>query len=360
MRAITNTLLTAQSAASRQAYIYMLFTSYDGLTTVDLSKDSSAYGNRILLIDHYEEAYNDYAIVILRNYDRILPDIKGYWTQIGYGDITDTGNEYAGDGVNGGSESTPRLWVKHQQIVSVAGKLLTILELEGMWAKLRETLLRMGTAPFYEAKTDDDDFSAAKTPYDLIDYILINEIDPVMSLDALAEDDSMMDTLEPDFEVNTNRRFQYAGEVIYDLIKMTKSYLKPKAGLAWEVKYPQSSDSVNLTYYNDMAPKFREWMERGSVVLPNRIYVFANAGADGLWTDIITGQADDSDSQGEYGIVSDIALAPEVTTQADATARAEAILTRSEAEVIAGKLIITHDCQMELYDRIAVSDSRGM
>jgi len=360
MRTISGTLLTAQSASKRQAYIKMVFTSYDGGTEVDLSKDSSTYGNRIILIDHHEEAYNDYAIVILRNHDRTIPDIRGYWTEIGYGDVTATGNEYAGDGVNGGSESTPRLWVKHQQIVSAGGKLLTILELEGMWAKLRETLLRMGTAPFYEAKTADGAFSAAKTPYDIIDYILSNEIDPAMSLDALAEDDGIMDTLEPDFEVNTNRRFQYAGEVIYDLVKMTKSYLKPKAGLAWEVKYPQSSDPAATTYYNDAAPKFREFIERQSVAIPNRIYVFANAGTDGLWTDIVTGQADDTDSQGQYGVVSDIALAPELTTDAQANERAEAILAREQTEVIAGKLVINHDCQLELYDKVAVEDSRGL
>ena len=359
MRTITNTLLTAQTAKVRKAFIKLLFTSYDGGTEVDLSKDSATYGNRILLIDHHEEPYNDYAVVILKNHGRLIPDIRGYWTEIGYGDATDTGNEYAGDGTNGGDESTPRLWVKFQQTVSVAGKLVTILELEGMWAKLRETLLRMGVAPYYEATVANDDFSAAKTPYGILTHLLVNEIDPAMSLNALAEDDSVMDTLKPDFEVNINRPFQYAAEVIYDLVKMTKSYLKPKASLAWEIKYLQTSDAVSLTYSSDTAPKFISYVQRLIVMVPNRIYVFANAGIDGLWKDIVTGLANDTDSQAQYGIVPDVALAASITEKADATARAEAILDRQSVEDMAGELIIPHDCQLELYDKVKMYDARG-
>jgi len=359
MRTITDTLLTAQSSNSRVPFIKAVFTSYDDSNEVDMSKDSSVYGNRIMLVDHHEEPYNDYAIIILKNHDLLVPDLKGYWVEIGYGDTTATGKEYCGDGVNGGSESTPRLWVKHQQTVSAGGKLIAILELEGMWAKLRETLLRMGTAPFYEATTADGDFSAAKTPYGLIDYLLTSEIDPVMSLDALVEDDSIINTLEPSFEVNVNRPFQYAAEVIYDLVKMTKSYLKPKSGLAWEVKYPQAGDTAVIAYYSKTTPKFYQFTERNSVVIPNRVYVFANAGSDELYNDIVTGQADNTDSQDKYGIVSMVVLAPNLTTKADADNRAEAILYRTIAESVAGKLVIPHDCQLEMYDRVTIYDSRG-
>jgi len=53
-------------------------------------------------------------------------------------------------------------------------------------------------------------------------------------------------------------------------------------------------------------------------------------------------------------------LAPEVDNQTDADDRAEAIMKRMIAEEAGGKLIIPHDCQMELYDRVAVKDNRGV
>lgn len=352
VRSVSATLEAAQSASNRTPYFHMVFTSYDGLTTYDLSSDSATYGNRILMIDHSEEAYNDYAIVILKNYPKNLPaDIRGYWTEIGYGDITGGGNEYA---------ATARLWVKHQQFISAGGKLLCILELEGMWAKLRETLLRIGSPPYYIAKNVDGDFGGAKdTIYNVIDYILTNEVDPAMSLDALAEDDSIISALQPSIEVNSTQPFEDASQVIYRLLKMTLSFLKPKSSLAWEVKYPQAADADDLTYYSNQSPKFYEYTERKNLLVPNRIYVFANAGSDGLWTNIITAQADDSDSQGDYGVVPDIELAPEITTQADADNRAQAVLQRWRAEWVGGKLTIPHDCRMELYDRLAVMDYRG-
>jgi len=356
-RSVSDTLKTAQSASSRTPYLHMVFTSYDAGTTYDLSTNSAAYGNRILLIDHAEEAYNDYAIVILRDYDRTLPNLLGYWTEIGYGDVTGGGNEYA---------ATPRLWVKHQQHISAAGKLLVILELEGMWAKLRETELRMGTMlPYYVARNYNA--NEAMGEYDIggvsiedIIKVIFAEIDPAMTLNAVSEDDSIFTTSPgPQFDINAMQLFEDAGQVIYRLVKMTKSFLRAKDSMAWEVKYPQDSDPDDLTYYSNQSPYFYEYVERKNLLVPNRIYLFANAGSDGLWTNIITGQADDTDSQTAYGVVAEIVMAPEIDNQADADARAAAILQRWRAEWVGGRLIIPHDCQMELYDRLAMIDSRG-
>lgn len=356
-------LITAQSAVSRTPYKKLLFTSYDTLTTVDLSSDSAVYGNRQLMIQHVEGSYNDYAAIALKNATRDIPNLKGYWVEIGYGDYVSGLPEYA---------STARLWVKHQQTVSIAGNLTTILECEGMWAKLKETLLRMGNPPYYIVKNTaligEEGYLATlnqMTPYAIISYIL-SLTDPAMTLDALAEEDSIIDTLIPNFTINEFSQFETAASVIYRLLTMTGSYLKPKAGLAWEIKYPQDSDVADITVYNDTAPKFYSYVNRENVNLPNRIYLFANAGSDGLWTDIIAAQADDATSQAEYGIVPDVVLAPELTTLTDAAARAGAILNRQAIEssnmmdsVLAGKLVIQHNCQIELMDKIAISDTRG-
>jgi len=352
VRSVSDPLKAAQSAASRVPYVHMVFTSYDAGTTYDLSTNSAAYGNRILLIDHAEEAYNDYAVVTLRDYDRTLPNLLGYWTEIGYGDVTGS-NEYA---------ATSRLWVKHQQHISAAGKLLVILELEGMWAKLGETMMRMGSPPYYTVKNADEDFGGSEaTIYGILEYIIENEIDPSMYLDALSEDDGIINSLKPVFEVNSAQQFEYAQTIVGYLIRMTKSFLRAKDGMAWEVKYPQDTDVDDLTYYSNQSPYFYEYVEKKNLLVPNRIYVIANAQDDGLFypATMVTGQADEATSQGLYGIVPLVVTAPWIDNQADADARAAAILQRWRAEWVGGRLIIPHDCQMELYDRLAMVDSRG-
>ncbi len=354
MRTVSATLEAAQYAAIRTPYIHLLLTSYDGLTTYDLSSDSATYGNRILLVDHKEEAYRESATIALRNYDNIFDDIDftGYWVDIGYGDVTGGGNEYSG---------TSRLWVKYQQIIVAQGKRLVILELTGKWVKLIETLLRLGDPPYYHAytgaATGEDGYvagysGASLTIYDIIDYILTNHIDPAMTLAALAEDDGIIDTLIPVFNINEMQPFESAADAIGRLIRMTKSYLKPTTSLGWEIKFPQTTDLVDLTYYNNQSPYFYSYIERIGLVIPNRIYLFANAGSDGEWTNIITATANDTDSQAKYGIVSDVVTAPELTNQTDADNRAAAILARYKQEELGGKLLIPHDCQMELYDRV--------
>ena len=345
VRSVSETLTAAQSAASRTPYFHLVFTSYDTETQYDLSTSSETYGNRILLIDHSEEPYNDYAVIVLRNYDRSLPtNLTGYWTQIGYGDKTGEGNEYA---------STARLWVKHHQEVSAGGKVLTILELEGVWSKLRDTKMRLGSPPFYNTAY------TGQTIYALIGIILA-EIDPAMSLDAFSEDDGITNTYQPKFSVNEAELFEDAASLIYRLVKMTKSYLRSKATLKFEVKYPQDGDSVELTYNSGESPYFYEYAERKNILIPNHIYLFSNQGVDGLWLNIIASEAIDQDSIDRYGDTPDVYLAPEITSQGDSDNRAAAILARMKAEALAGMLVIPHDYQMELYDKIAIEDLRGM
>ena len=74
-RSLSATYLAAQQSANKTPYFKLLFKH--GATTKNLSTDGT-YGNRILLIDHTEEPYNDFATIIFRNNDRDLPtDLKG-------------------------------------------------------------------------------------------------------------------------------------------------------------------------------------------------------------------------------------------------------------------------------------------
>lgn len=343
MRTLSGTLTTTQESASKTPYIYLLFTSADGNTTYD-------YTARLLQLEHHEEAYNDYAVITLRNDDRAVADIEGYWIEIGYGFYTGSGNEYLGDGTNPGIS---RLWVKAQQEISVEGRVIVVLELEGMWAVLREIELQLGNPPFYHEEYTTD------TIYAIIDAILVIA---GFTLDALGtEDDGIIDTLTPQFDVNGAPVFEgydNCANIIYRLLMMTKCYLRPEAGLAWKVMYPTSTGAVDQTYRSNATHFFFEYMERRKVLVPNHIYVFANAGEDQTFSEIITAEAQDATEVAKYMDIPQLHIAGELTTQTDADNRAAAILTRVKAELLAGRLVIPYDCSVELYDRPEIQDSR--
>ena len=360
MRTVSATLIDTQKLAAgyRSPYIHMLLTSYDGLTTRDFSTDSVAYGSRIILIDHVENAYSDGATVVINNYDGAFDafDLRGYWTEIGYGDTTGAGDEYA---------ATARLWVKHQQLLYLAGRQILVLELEGMWSKLNERILALGNPPLYIAKTDavvgDDEYvagfsGASLTVYDLIAYIMALTV-PAFTLNALVDDDGVIDTYIPTFSINEFQPFESAGELVYALIKMTYSFLRPKASLQFEVVYPETDDALDMTYYRAQKPFFYEFVSRLNVETPNHLYLFANEGADKLWNAVITAEAEDAAQQALYGDVPEVALAPSVTSQANANTRAAVILARMADEEMTGRLVVPHDCQIELYDYIGAVSS---
>lgn len=348
-RSVSDTFLSAQQAASNTPYCKLVFTSKDGGTTPDLSTDSSAYGNRILLIDHIEESYDDFATIILRNHDRTIPSMKGYWTEIGYGYVTGAGNEYLGDGTN--EPAPPRLWIKHQQTISAGGKLWELLELEGMWAKLREQVIRLGDPPLYTKSYTSD------TIFTIIGLILA---ELGMTLNALVEDDGIINLLQPQFDINA-QPFEYAAPLIYRLLNMTASYLKPLDDLEWEIKYPQESDTVDLTFYSDESPEFIEYLERINTLRANHFLVYGNEGDDGLWLDYLVSSDTYGKDQAEvdaYDEIYRIILAGSLTTQAQVNSRASALLARAKFEQMAGKMYASHDARVELYDRLRIEDNR--
>jgi len=347
-RSVSATYLAAQNAASKSPYFKLLFKH--NATTVDLSSDSATYGNRILMIDHVEEPYNDYATIIFRNKDKDIPLLKGYWIEIGWGYVTTTGKEYLGDGTN--EPAPPRLWVKHQQTVSAGGKLWELLELEGMWSKLRESLIRVGSPPLFTASYTTD------TIYTIIGIIL-GEIDPAMTLNALVEDDGIINSLQPQFDINA-QPFEYAASILYRLLNMTASYLKPLHDLKWEIKYPQEADAADMTFYSGSAPYFYEYIERRNVLIPNHFLVYGNEGADGLWASYIVGEAEDADEIAGYADVIRIVLSGPLTQQLDVNARASALLARAKFEQMAGMMVAPHNGKVEMYDKLSIVDSRGL
>lgn len=354
-RSLSDTFKAAQEAASNTPYCKLVFTSHDGNTTVDLSSDSTAYGDRIQLIDHVEEPYDDFATLIFRNHDRAIPRMKGYWTEIGYGYVTGAGNEYLGDGTN--EPAPPRLWVKHQQTVSAGGKLWEVLEMEGMWSKLKRTVIRLGNPPLY------NESYSTNTVYEIIRVILQElgfDYDTGQTTTP-TEDDGIITSLQPQFDINC-LPFEYADSIIYRMLNMTASYLKALDDLKFEIKYPQESDDVDLTYYSYKAPYFHEYIERVNVLEPNHFLVYGNEGDDGLWSDYLvsddTTYGIDQDEIDAFGDIYKIILAGSLTTQAQVDARADALLARAKFEQMAARMYAPHDARAEMYDKIRVEDAR--
>lgn len=342
-------LATSVKAASAEPYIYMVFTSADGLTTYNYSTDQLS--NRVIAIEHHEELYNDYATVVLRTEPvggSPIASLLGYWVEIGYGYV----NGYTGEGDQ--YCKTPRLWVKSQQQISRPGVLISVLELEGMWAGLGEWLLRIGTeANFYRKEY------TATTVYSIMADIL-DELG--WTIDAVGtQDDSIISTYTPEFVAS--QTIESAAECMFRLISMTKGYLRPKTGLAFKFMYPQSSDSTDIAYKSvtDASyPTFYTYTERASLTLPNHILTFANAGVDGAWSDYKVGEDNTTAaaSIAAYKNIYKITFAANIATEATADIRATVYAIRAAQEQVKGKMVAPHDCRLELLDRIVIIDTR--
>lgn len=334
-RTITDTLLAAQVAASNTPYIRIYINSVD-------------YSSRLLALEHHEEAYRDRAIIVLRNDDLALSDVDftGQQFKIGYGHVTIASNEYS---------ETADLWVKNQQFTSAPGQQVCLLYAEGMWMRLREQRVMAGvtgSAPFY-----DNTFNATHTVYSLIELVIESAMSWTLSAFAGAQD-GIINTFQPVIDIN-QMPYENAASLLYRLIWMTKCYLRAKADTTFELVYPQTSDTVDETYYSDQAHYFREYTEKVNLLIPNSIAVMCNSGLDGLWTNIITGTAEDATEIAKYAEILGLFIAASITTQANADNRAAAILTRLKAEMLAGRLIVPHDARVELYDKVSVVDVRG-
>lgn len=349
MRTISADLLTAQNLASNTPYIHLIFTSKDGGTARNYS--SNIAGRRIMSLEHNEEPYNDYAIILLRDNDRTIENVVGYWTQIGYGYYTGSNVDPPnGDGSGNEYSESPRLWVKNQQEVSLGGQLYQVLELEGMWARLHETPLLIGSPPYYEQEYTTD------TVYSIIGIIL-NRLS--FTLDALGDqDDGIINTYTPNITIN-QQPIEASISTIYKLITMTKCYLRAKAGIAFKVIYPIAGDSVKIAYYSYQNPYLIRYSDRDTVTIPNKVYVAANQGSDGKWPNMITASAEDAADLARYPETPVAEIAGEITSQEDANARALAVLTRAAQEAKSGMMTAFHDCQLEMYDKITVTDTRS-
>jgi len=352
MRTLHADLTTAQQAVSGTPYIRLVFTK--GATT-------KTYTTRLKRLVHVEQPYGSIAQIWLDNADLGVEDITGYYVDIGYGYNTTSGDRYS---------SAPRLWVIQQSEESEQGRLEAVLYLEDIWRILREIQDIGGigaTGPYLDVDYD----GSTKTVYGILEDLL--ETCGNVDLDALGVDDSIIDTLKPVFSINAGSGlFEDVASMIYRLLNMTKCFLRPSGNYAGDklagfvLVHPQDADAVDYSYYSDQAHYFLQCFWKDNVIQPNHIYVFANQDELGTWDSIITGEHDASATEGIYDEDGDLLdlpeyhLAAELTSQGDADLRAEAIYEKLFHEFEWGVVVVPHNCGQELYDKVAVYDSRGV
>lgn len=284
-------------------------TSKDGATTYDYTFDPTVNTNRLLHCVQNESPADDSGVILLRNNDRLVPaNLVGYYVDMGWGANTSSGlkNTAAHGAV------TPRQWVMGQNDISGAPKaqkpdIYSALEMGGVWRAVLNSLpLRIGAAPYYRDNRDPEDSASITiagltglTVYGCIEYAietgLVAATGISFTLSALVQDDGLISTVIPypsggraiiDVNPATPGTFMSYGEWINALLGLTKSFLRAKANLDFEIIYPQTSDAVNKTYYTAAASGEHPFYEvtdvkvgaQGSgVALPNHIEVIADS-----------------------------------------------------------------------------------
>lgn len=341
MRSLSDPLIAAQESDSRTPYVYEVFTSKDGNTTYDYTARELSTIENIL-------PYSGEAIITLRNNDLAVADIRGYWVEIGWGAVTSSGNEYIGDGTNEPGPS--RMWVKRQEWLDSPDGLFSPLYLQGIWEYLKEHEVTVkGVAPDFAGRYESD-----TTIYNIVKAVLE---DAGCTLEALALDDGIVGVYQPNFYLNDDF-IENTRDVLFRLMSMTKSYLRSKASMAFEIIYPQEGDSVDETYYSDQVFWFYKYNESLNELIPNHIIVYCNEGDDD-WANLITGTAEDATAIARYKRVTRRYKAAYITNQTDATNRAVALLAKAKTEIFGAFLITPLDHRVQLYDKARVESSRG-
>lgn len=383
-KAISAEHLAAQQSANRKPYTEIIFTSKDELTTHDYSQDPTVTTNRFIHLEYTQIVYDDYAIIVLKNEDLSIPDLRGFYVDLGVGyNTTDQG------GSGNESVASPRLWVWEQQHVTAPGQQLVILQLEGIWRRMfrklvdveEEASLRGALPELWNVEVDSNVRAGLpgiwKAYIGFIYIILEYLIETVYGLTLLPlgdQDDEITVRSLHQFDVNVSA-FDYMGSMVMRLMAMTKSLLRAKAGLEFEVRYPQEDDAVDVTFYSDQIPEFLEYTEKLSVLLPNRVIVLANYVEPTLeqlladptltgWENIIISDSgSEDDAVNEIGTneeeVLEIQIAEGIRTQTDADDLRDAIIQKAKAQTVSGRAIVHNDSRLEILDRAEFRDNRS-
>jgi len=400
MRTLDNNLQTAQTTGyptgGYAPAVRCIFTSKDGGTTHDYSFDPTVNTNRLKHVQQVEERENDSGVILLSNYDRLVPaDLTGYYVDVGWGLNTASGVLWD----TAAGAVTPRMWVMQQSDISGAPKgskpqLYTLFQLQGVWTTiLKKQPVRLGETPYFQYIDNSPAGTLTNltnlTIYGVIEYLIETALSAqtglTFTLDALGtQDDGHIDTDIPfpssgelmrTINYDSPGRFQTYGELILSLLELTKCVLIPRAGLAFKIVYPQSSDTSDETYYSSNADghPFYEVENRRINIPANHIEVFGTTpeteSTVGDWFDpdhyttAPTRPFTPASIQAAYtGPFMPVTLSISedgLDTEAEADARATALGWQRKDQILGTRVIIPMDARNELYDRVKIVDTRA-
>lgn len=158
----------------------------------------------------------------------------------------------------------------------------------------------------------------------------------------------------------TTGQFQTYAQFVQSLLELTKCVLIARAGLAFKIVYPQSSDAVQETYYSSQASghPFYENMNRRLNMSPNYVEVFGkeDASISAKWydTDHFSGTA----YVGNFMPVIKSIWEQSFSSTGQCSNRASAEGLQLKQQLLGGRVIIPMDARVELMDRTEMDDSR--
>lgn len=378
-------------AGAAKAAIQCVFTH--GATTYDYSFDPTVGTNRLLEIERFEEPFGriekQSATILLRDNDRLVPDLGGYHVDLKYGMDTATGLSYA-------NLPVPRLWVYSQDSISSPKQHYKLLEMWDVWQWMRNFPIAFGEAPHFRAEHSDPNdkpgsLFTGMTPYEILDWV-IDQFSATFAcgttfvLDALGSvADGIIDQVVPlaadtgESIIHPNRQasgYQNCASFISDIMMFTHCRLRALGNTGdgdfhFKVIYPQVADLPNEVYASDgidgegnACIAFYEAHDKDTVTLPNYVKVYGGEQTDGTFSYL--GDAYDATDfttpptyNGPLGAVPAYYLDERLGSDAACDNRADAILNNVLSQTKSGRVTVPHDARVELYDRVAVYDRRG-
>jgi hypothetical protein len=255
--------------------------------------------------------------------------------------------------------------------------------------------INLGTSPNWQA--DDSDITkpgslfTGMTYFEILGYVIGNlgiVFDPrgaptgyVWTIDALGtQDDGVISAVVPTqlteggtqesilYPNRNNSSRQNFASFICAIMESTNCRFRSRDGMAFKVIYPQESDAVNETYYSNGASGhvFYEAHDIHAVKIPNMVQVYggfneATGGWDnsGVVYDSDTGEYTGANYTGIFGRMPSYHTDDRLTSDANCTTFAGAQLNNATSQTLSGRLTIPFDPTVELFDRVAVFDTRG-
>uniref|UniRef100_A0A6M3L190 Tail protein n=1 Tax=viral metagenome TaxID=1070528 RepID=A0A6M3L190_9ZZZZ len=293
----------------------------------------------VLAINHIEQQYGGAATVLVEDSAKALigNNYRGYRMEIGYGYTTGAGNE---------TSLAPPLWVRSMRPISVPGRTMVEFQCYDLWQRLQvqSVMSSFGPAP---AWTD-------KTIYAIFQQILSG----ICSV-TLDSDDGIINTYKPHYQ--TAQVNDPIAGIIAELLGMTNSGARVRpyltTGKMHFLTLTGSGSDVTYQLGSGNYPFYTSSQDL-EVNLINHVIVvdvFPTEEENNAWY----GEAFDTDSYAQTGYyVPKVYEVSNLSSNAEATSMAEAILAQIQRDRSAGLVTVPHHCGQELLDRVTVVDAR--